>query len=139
MLVPVTLPITGTIAGATALVLLWLSTRVSARRMKSGINSGDGGDPHLQAAIRSQANLTEYAPTVLILLGLLELSGQGATAQGAGLWAAGAAFVLARLSHPLGMDRPAPNPLRAGGILVTWIVLLVLAGWTLAVAYRAMG
>jgi len=125
------LPVTSTIAGATALILLWLSARVSARRLKGGINNGDGGDARLQAAIRAQGNLTEYAPVVLILLLLLEMAGRN---QGL-LWAAGAVFVLGRLFHPLGMDRPAPNPLRAGGILTTWAVLLVLAGWTLAVAY----
>lgn len=125
------LPVTLTIAGATALVLLWLSARVSARRLKGKVSNGDGGDPHLQAAIRAQGNLTEYAPMVLILLGLLEAAGRH---QGL-LWAAGAVFVLGRLCHPLGMDRPAPNALRAGGILSTWAVLLVLAGWSLAVAY----
>jgi len=130
-----TLPVTMTIAGALALVSLWLATRVSAMRMNSGITDGDGGDKRMQARVRAHANLTEYAPVVLILLALLELAGQPAT----WLWAAGALFVLGRLAHPLGLDRPAPNPLRAGGILVTWGVTLVLAVWTLAVAYTHVG
>ena len=35
------------------------------------------------------------------------------------------------------MDRPAPNPFRAGGIAVTWITLAALAIWALAIAYQA--
>lgn len=125
------LPVTMTIAGASALVLLWLSARVSAYRMKSGVNDGEGGDATLRARVRAQANLSEYAPVVLLLLALLELADRPP----AGLWAAGALFVAGRLLHPFGLERPAPNPLRAGGILSTWAVLAGLAVWALLTAY----
>ena len=53
------------------------------------------------------------------------------------LWIAGLAFVLGRIAHGLGMDRPTSNPLRGGGALSTWIVLALLAGWAIAIAYQA--
>ena len=127
------LPITLTIAAATALVNLWLAMRVSRQRMKGKVMIGDGEDPILQSRVRAHANLTEYAPLVLILLALVELAGGSPTL----LWIAGALFVVARVAHPFGMERPAPNPFRAGGILVTWLVLAALAGWALAIAYGA--
>jgi uncharacterized membrane protein YecN with MAPEG domain len=43
--------------------------------------------------------------------------------------------VLGRLAHPFGMDRPAPNAFRMIGALLTWILLLVLAGVAIATAY----
>ena len=55
------------------------------------------------------------------------------------LWAVGVLFVLARIAPPLGMERQAPNPLRAGGAVVTWMVLALLAGWALAIALGERG
>lgn len=80
--------------------------------------------------MRAHANFGEYAPIVLILMALIELARGSLVA----LWAIGVMFVLARIAHPLGMGRAAPNPLRAGGAVATWIVTLILAGWALAIA-----
>lgn len=126
----IVLPISLATAGALALVHLWLAFRVSQRRMKSKVMIGDEGDPALQARTRAHANNAEYAPFAMILVVLLEL----ARGPGWWLWGLAAAFVLARLAHGLGMVRPAPNPLRAGGIVVTWAVLAALAIWAVAVA-----
>jgi len=129
----VILPITLTIAGAVALLLLWLSARVSLLRRARGIDNGDGGDALMRARVRAHANLTEYAPVVLILLALLELAGRDPRA----LWAAGAVFVAGRLLHPFGLERPGANALRAGGILSTWGVIAALGVWALLTAYGA--
>lgn len=133
------LPMTLTIAAACAAINIWLALRVSQRRIKGKVMIGDGGDAPLLAAVRAHANFVEYAPFVLILLAGIELAGGSTT----WLWVAGAVFVVARVAHGLGMDRPAPNPLRAGGIAATWIVMAGLAIWALVLVYggdtRAVG
>jgi uncharacterized protein len=73
----------------------------------------------------------EYTPFFLILLGLIELARGSET----WLWAAGILFVLGRLMHPFGMDRPAPNALRMGGTIITWLMLIGLAAYALSIPY----
>jgi uncharacterized membrane protein YecN with MAPEG domain len=67
----------------------------------------------------------------LILMGLIEMN-VGASRW---LWMVGAVLVLARVLHPFGMDRPAPNPYRAAGAALTFISLLLLIGWAIAISY----
>jgi uncharacterized protein len=124
------LPVTLTIAAAAALLNLWLGLRITAARVRDKVLVGDGGLAPMTARMRAHANFAEYAPFVLILLALVELAGGWPT----GLWIAGALFVVARVAHAFGMDRASANPLRAGGALVTWLVLAALAGWALAIA-----
>ena len=126
------LPVTLTIAAACAVLNLWLASRLVGGRLK-GIAVGDGGSPVMLARMRAHANFTEYAPFVLILIAGIELAGGSPT----WLWAAGVAFVLGRVLHPFGMERPVPNALRAGGILSTWLVLAALAGWAVVLVYGA--
>ena len=125
------LPITLTIAAAAALLNLWLGCRTSQIRVSRKISVGDGGDQTMRARMRAHANFTEYTPFFLILLGLVELAKGPRT----WLWAVALAYILGRLAHAFGMDRPAPNPLRMGGILVTWLILLGLAGYALTLPY----
>jgi uncharacterized protein len=126
-----TLTITLTIAGALALVNMWLGLRVSQLRLSQKVSVGDGGNPAVMARMRAHANFVEYAPLFVILLGLIELARGSET----WLWAIAILFVLGRLLHAFGMDRPAPNPLRMGGILATWIPLVLLALYALALPY----
>lgn len=125
------LPITLTTAGVSALLSLWLGLRVSLLRRRHGVSVGDGGEAALAARMRAHANFTEYAPFVLILLALVEL----ALGSAVWLWATAILFVFARIAHALGMDRPGANPLRAGGIIVTWLVMVALAAAALAIPY----
>lgn len=127
------LPVTLVIAAAAAVLNLWLAFRVSRRRLQAKVMIGDGGDPAMVARGRAHANFTEYAPFALILIAAIEL----ARGSSPWLWGLGALFILARIAHPIGMERPAPNPLRAGGIGATWLVLAALAGWALVIAYQA--
>ena len=128
------LPITLTIAAAAAIIDLWLAFRIVPTRLKDKVLHGDAGDQRLAIRMRAQANFVEYAPFVLILLGLIELGGGSPF----WLWLAGASFVVARVLHAIGMDRTTSNPWRAGGALVTWSVLALLAGWALVLAYGGM-
>lgn len=125
------LPITLTIAGAAALINIWIAVRVGRVRRARKIAIGDGGDPLLAARMRAHGNFVENAPFFLILLGLVELA-RGASLW---LWLVGIAFVLARIAHLFGMERPVPNKLRAGGTIVTMLTLLGLSVYALALPY----
>lgn len=125
------LPITLTIAGAAAIVNIWLAIRIVTVRLKAKVLIGDGGNPLLSARMRAHLNFVEYTPLVLILMGLIEFARGTQT----WLWAAGIIYILGRVLHPFGMDRQTPNPLRAAGILTTWIVLLGLAAYAISLPY----
>ena len=127
------LPVTLTIAAAAAVVNLWLAFRIVPIRVKDKVLLGDNGNALLQGRMRAHANFTEYAPFILILLGLIELAG-GSTMW---LWIAGVVFVIARVAHAFGMDRVTSSVPRAGGALATWALMAVLACWALAIAYQA--
>jgi uncharacterized membrane protein YecN with MAPEG domain len=117
-------PITALYAGFTGLLLLALSYQVVRNRMRARVSLGAGEDKGLLRAIRVQANLAEYAPIVLILMLLLEL-------QGASAWllhGSGAAFVIARVAHAIGMSGTGGiSQGRRLGIATTWLVLVVLS------------
>lgn len=125
------LPITLTIAGAAALLNLWLAIRVGILRTRHKIMIGDGGNEALAARMRAHSNFTEYTPIFLILLGLIEL------AQGPALWlwVVAIIFILARILHVFGMDRAAPNALRGAGAGLTMLGLLVLAVYAIWITY----
>lgn len=126
-----TLPITLTIAGAAALINVWLALRVSHVRRLDRVSVGDQGNPRVATRMRAHSNFVEYTPFFLILLGLVE----AARGSEAWLWFVAIAFILSRLAHPFGMERPAPNFLRMAGIAVTWLCLLGLAAYALALPY----
>jgi uncharacterized protein len=125
------LPITLTIAGASALLSIWLALRVSHLRRLRKVSIGDGGDERVAIRMRAHANFAEYAPIFLILLAAVEL----AVGANIWLWAIAILFILARLAHPFGMERPAPNVPRMAGIAFTWLALLALAAWAIALTY----
>lgn len=111
------------LAAAAAVLNFWLALRAGKVRFGAKIWHGDGENPLLLRRMRAQANYVENTPFVLILIGAIE-----ATAKG-GQWLAivGAVYLLARIAHAFGMDKPAASPLRAGGFLVTVAVLLGLS------------
>jgi len=127
------LPITLTIAGAAAILHVWLSLRVSRLRRPLKIGIGDGGNEILHRRIRAHANFSENVPLTLVLLGFVEL----ATGGNLWLWGAAILFILARIAHAFGMDRAGANPLRVGGIGLSWLVLLGLGAYAIFIGYRA--
>ena len=126
------LPITLTLAGAAALLHIWLAARVSRLRRGFKISLGDGGNDALLRRIRAHGNYVENMPIVLILIGLIELAGGDKRI----LWAAAIAFILSRILHAFGMDQPSPSRLRMIGMIVSTLVMLGLAGWALSFADR---
>ena len=125
------LPITLTMAAAAALIHIWLSLRVSHLRRLNRISIGDEGNVAVRTRMRSHSNFAENVPIFLVLLALIEL------AVGSPVWLSAVAmvFILARIAHAFGMDRPAPNALRIGGVLLSWLVLLGFAGAAIYLSY----
>ena len=106
------LPISLTIAGAAAILHVWLSLRVSRGRRTLDIGVGDGGNEALLRRIRAHGNFAENVPLFLILLALIEF----ATGGNLWLWGAAILFILARLLHVFGLDRPGANWMRVTGV-----------------------
>jgi len=116
--------VTGLAAAILGLLYIRLSFNVIGYRRSLGVSLGDGGHDELLRAIRALANLTEFAPIALILMGCLELN-QAPT------WLVSilaAAFVIGRLLHPLGMKKAnlSFQP-RLLGALLTFISIIALA------------
>jgi uncharacterized membrane protein YecN with MAPEG domain len=123
-------PVTAFVAAICALLLLFLAIDTVRHRIRAQAAFGDGGDDKLISASRSHGNLAEHAPIVILLLACLELS----HAWHMGLMAVGALFLFGRIMHIWGLYLPvsAKPPLpRSIGVVVTWLVLLILSGWTL--------
>lgn len=114
-------------AGLIGLLLLTLSLRVIAkRRAPGGPSLGDGGDPVMNRRMRAQGNLVEYAPMVLIMMGLLELSGQS----GIGLHVLGIAFVVGRVMHGYALSTASGSVIgRVGGSVLSLTSLTVASIW----------
>jgi uncharacterized membrane protein YecN with MAPEG domain len=122
------LPITSATAAVVALLLLFLAVQTVRQRLRAKQAFGDGGDKQLIYASRSHGNLAEHAPIVLIMIGLLENSGANPNIL---KWVA-IVFVVARIAHAIGLHQPSEPgkaPLmRQIGVVVTWVVMLGLAG-----------
>lgn len=128
------LPTTLSLAAAAAIINLWLMVRIGAIRRKAKILYGDGGDALLQRRMRAHANFIENAPLTLILIAGIEISGALSSAGGQVLAVIGAAFMLSRVLHVIGMDGGAAHRLRTIGALVTMLTQLALAAIAVLIA-----
>jgi uncharacterized membrane protein YecN with MAPEG domain len=107
-----------------ALLLLALIAPISRHRHRHRIGLGSGGDPVLERKIRAHANFIEFVPMALLLLALLELGGL----QAPWLWSFGAALLLARLLHAVGLSRNSVYSFgRFWGTVLTVIVVIAMA------------
>ena len=119
------MPVTLATSGVLGLIYIVLTGLVMRGRATTKTKLGDGADrpegKPLHVAVRSHANFAEYVPLALILLGGIEHAG-AAHRLVLGL---AVALVIGRIAHPIGMFRPAPNPFRAGGAVLTWLVIII--------------
>ena len=118
------MPITALYAALLAPLYIILAGRVIRARRAGKIAVGDGGDTTLLRRMRVHANFAEYVPFALILLGLSESLGSPPLL----LHAIGAALLLGRLSHAIGMSRD--NEIlafRGMGMIATFTVIIVAA------------
>jgi uncharacterized membrane protein YecN with MAPEG domain len=127
------LPVTLTTASVLTLLCICLIVWVGMGRGKYKVSIGDGGHADLTTRMRTHANFVEYVPLLLILMGLLELAG----ANNMVLSLFGAALVLFRILHAVGMPRPAPNPCRAIGAAGSMLLLLIGAVYGLIITWYA--
>lgn len=128
------LPITLTIAGAAALVNIWLMIRVGQVRTSEEVSVGDGGNDKVIRRMRAHANFGESTPLVLILLGLVEL----ATTSSIWLWMIGGLFILGRVAHGLGMDEGGLAKGRFVGTVLSMLTLLGLGIYAIVIPYLNM-
>lgn len=124
--------ITSFYAGLFAIIFVALSGWVVGGRVQKQTLFGDNGDDALTRRIRSHGNFAEYVPFALLLIGLLEASGASRVL----IQVLCIVLLVARLLHPVGMFAPENSPqqfaCRGGGILTTFLVILV-AGLVLLV------
>ncbi|PNG25248.1 MAPEG family protein [Methylocella silvestris] len=117
-------PVTSFYAGLLALLFIYLSYRVIARRYAARVSIGAGGDPALERAARVQANCAEYAPMALLLMLLAETSHLP-------FWAmhlAGLTLLIGRSLHAYGVSQQKENfRFRSAGMTMTFLVLAALA------------
>ena len=125
-----TLPVTAFVTAICAIMLLITAVDTVRQRVRIGAAFGDKDDQKLISASRSHGNLAEHAPIVILLLAFLEMS----RAYHMGLMAIGALFLAGRVAHIVGLYAPMstkpPLP-RSIGVIVTWLTLAALSGWTL--------
>lgn len=130
-------PVTAVFAAALGLLLIVLSLLVSRFRLKFNQGLGVSEDIDFQATVRAHANLVEYAPIGLIMLGVAELNGVSGTL----IYWTGMGFVVGRLLHAYGMitGRGGTHIARMVGILLTWLAIVVLAFLLIWNVYRVYG
>ncbi len=127
-MVAVHMPVVTTLAaGVLGLVFVALSALVVVQRTRGQVMLGAGAESHtpMFVAFRSHANFAEYVPLGLVLIGLVEL--QSGSTLVVKLLAGG--LVVGRIIHPIGMRIAGANPFRAGGFILS---VLVLAGASVA-------
>ncbi len=125
------LPITLTIAGAAAMVNIWLMIRVGQVRTSEKVSVGDGGNERVIRRMRAHANYGESLPIILILIAVIEL----ATGSHTWLWIVGGLYMLGRIAHGIGMDGGKLGKGRMVGTIFTLLITLGLGAYAIAIPY----
>jgi uncharacterized membrane protein YecN with MAPEG domain len=121
--------LTLTMAGAAAIINIWLAIRIGQIRTSEKIGTGDGGNDTLMRRMRAQANFVENAPFFLALVAALELAGHASM----GLWIVGYVFMAGRIAHGVGMDGGKAQIGRMIGTIITLLTLLGLSIYAFAI------
>jgi uncharacterized protein len=125
------LPITAFVAAICGLMLLITAIDTVRQRLRTSTAFGDGGDAKLVSASRAHGNLAEHAPIVILLIAMLEM----AKANHMALMVVGGLFLIGRVAHIIGLHTPAspgkPPVPRQIGVILTWLTLAALSGWTI--------
>jgi uncharacterized protein len=110
--------------GLLILLLVGLSVRVVLARQKHRVVIGDGGVSQVTVAFRVFGNATEYVPVGVGALALLALLGMP------GLWihAVGGTLLAGRLLHAVGLNDRRPTMGRVGGMILTYLALIMAGG-----------
>lgn len=109
--------------GLSLLLLVVLSLRISLRRRRLRVSTGDGGHAELTVATRAFGNAIEYVPVGLIALVVIAVFYSALVVH-----LVGGSFVLGRLLHAWGMGQAKqPSIGRQLGMALTHIPLLAAA------------
>jgi uncharacterized protein len=129
-----TIPVaTALYAGILGLLGAALTINVILNRVRSRVDTGDGGVPTLAQALRAHGNFVEQAPLALIVIGFAEAAGTRALVVNI----LGVVLLAARLASAVALNRSlGQSPLRqfGGGVSVLLLIaasaaaLLALAG-----------
>ena len=128
-----TVPVFAFYAAILGLLAAVLTLNVILNRVRSGVESGDGGVPGLMQALRAHGNFVEQAPIALILLASAEIAG----ARPLVVNILGVALLVARLASAWALNKTIKqSPLRqfSGGLsdllllAASVAILLALAG-----------
>ena len=126
------LPITLTIAGAAALINIWLMIRVGQVRSSEKVSIGDGGNENVIRRMRAHSNYIESAPFVVLLVAAIELA---STTSPTWLWIVSGLYLLGRVAHGVGMDNGKFGKGRMVGTIITMLTLLGLGVYSIAIPY----
>ncbi|WP_136658176.1 MAPEG family protein [Nitratireductor sp. XY-223] len=114
--------ITGIYASLLAIVMIFLSTRVSILRAQTDIPMLHGENVQLAEWIRRHGNFTENAPMGLILMAIVEASGASVLL----LNVIGGTLLVGRIAHPFGIAAKDENKVaRGAGALLTAASMLI--------------
>ncbi|MBC2664970.1 MAPEG family protein [Novosphingobium flavum] len=122
------------LAAAAAIINFWLGQRVGQLRHRHKVSIGTGGNDMIERRMRAQLNFAENVPLVLILIGLIEMTGKG----GAWLAPIGAIFMFGRVLHGLGMDGGSLEKGRMIGTMTTFLIAIGLAVVAVLIAVGLM-
>ena len=87
--------------------------------------------------MRAHSNYIETAPFVLILIGLIEMTGTSSTSP-TWLWIVGGIYLLGRIAHGIGMDDGKFGKGRTIGTIITLLTLLGLAIYAILIPYLTL-
>jgi uncharacterized membrane protein YecN with MAPEG domain len=123
-------------AALAGLMCVALSIMVIRLRGVTRTSIGGGDDPRMSRMTRVFGNFAEYAALILILLTLAELLGLSRT----WLHVYGAAFILGRIAHAIGLSRTLKvNIGRTAGMVLTLGTIIALSISLLSIAWAKIG
>ncbi|WP_394148438.1 MAPEG family protein [Shewanella atlantica] len=129
--------ISGLYISITAIFVVMFAMRVIQLRRKYKIGLGTSGNEALRLANRVHANLVENAPIAMLLLVVAELN----HLPGLFLHVLGIIWILGRILHAIGLTqgRGGYHLGRFWGGLLSWLVILMLAGINLGYFFSSLG
>ena len=114
--------ITATYAAIVAMLFIAMSFYVIVTRAKTDFLVGDGDNARMLVAMRRHGNMAEYVPLALLMMGLAEMTGLGAT----WLHVCGIALIAGRMIHPFGVkEENSPLVPRVVGVLATMAAIVI--------------
>lgn len=118
--------VTGLCAGILGIMFLVLTGMVGIQRGKTKTMLGDGGNEQLIRAIRRQGNFIEYVPLGLFLMFLCELNVSDIFGSAPDyIYGVGAALILGRLFHAIGISNDKFMKFRVVGMVLTLLSILI--------------